>query len=226
MKSGAQKSPCDPALEGSVAVGRPQPVVSDLEGLAVGHVVPAGHPVALEARVAVRPPCDFVGREQVPARSSVLPCPRPLTSFGRPRVYLSFSRGRCSKGLRVYVCSFNAVPLLLAEIVQLLCDGRTASHHLQVELPEVLVEQSHRDVLGSHVRRISRAWKLPNRKKTSRLLLLDPQYVDLDMPQLCLCTMPMAALASMPMLALISGHPKTLRRVKIPSASVDARTTA
>ena len=67
-------------LERPVGVGRPQPVVVDLEGLAVGQIAPAGHPVALEARVAVRPPCDFVGREQVATRSSVLPRPRPLTS--------------------------------------------------------------------------------------------------------------------------------------------------
>jgi hypothetical protein len=61
------------------------------------------------------------------------------------------------------------------------------------------------------------------------LLFLNPENIYLYVPELrdaCRWTIPIAALASMPTLALISGQPKSFKSVRIPSASVDARTTA
>ena len=121
------------------------------------------------------------------------------------------------------------MPGLLLDRVQLLRYGSSAAHDLQVQLPEVLVQQRHRDVLGAHVRRVSRAWHLPKRKQTSRLLFLYPEYVHLDMPELG----DALPLNNPDRRASVHAHAgphlrasEIIEQCKIPSASMDARTTA
>ena len=73
------------------------------------------------------------------------------------------------------------------------------------------------------------SWDFTQREQLPRLLLLDPQYVNLNVSHVVeahLCTMPIAALASIPMDTLGSGIPKSLSGVAMPRPSADARTTA
>ena len=67
-------------FERPVCVGWPQPVVCHFEALAVGRVGAGCNPVPLEPRLAVWTSCNLEGREQVPAKRAVLPCPRLSTS--------------------------------------------------------------------------------------------------------------------------------------------------
>ena len=76
------------------------------------------------------------------------------------------------------------MPGLHLDRVQLLRYGSSAAHDLQIQLPKVLVEKRHSNILGAHVRWVPRPRHFPKWKQTSRLLFLDPENVHLYVPEL------------------------------------------
>ena len=113
--------------------------------------------------------------------------------------------------------------------VELLCNGSPTSNHLEFQMAQVLVQEGDRDILRPHVGRVPWPRNLPERQKSPRLLLLNPEDIDLDMPRFgnalvqdnsdgCASVHPDAG-PHVP-------QPKSESNVRMPNASADAHTTA
>ena len=74
----------------------------------------------------------------------------------------------------VGVCSTIGLPIALGQLMKLLGYGSPSACNLRIELPEVLIEECNRNVLGAHVRWVSRPWDLPQWEQSAGLLFLNP----------------------------------------------------
>jgi len=66
--------------------------------------------------------------------------------------------------------------------VQLLCNRGATLGKLQAQLTEVLLHQCHADVLGAEIARVARPWYLADGQHPARSLFLNPEHVNLYVP--------------------------------------------
>ena len=84
----------------------------------------------------------------------------------------------------VGVCSTIGLPIALGQLMKLLGYGSPSACNLKIELPEVLIEECNRNVLGAHIGRIPWPRNFPQWKQSSGLLFLNPQDVDFHVSEL------------------------------------------
>ena len=84
-----------------MAIGRPSPVVDDLELLAVEVVLPGRDSIPFHSRLSLWAARDFIGREEGSARGAVLSGPDAGNSLRCPGVHASrrssLTRARLTK---------------------------------------------------------------------------------------------------------------------------------
>ena len=101
--------------------------------------------------------------------------------------------------------------------VELLGPSGSPVLEVDAQLLHVLVEEGHGHVLRAEITGVLRTLDLVNGKEPPRHLLLVPEDIHLDVPDL---------VGPRPMLTRRSAAPKSLRSVAIPSPSAEALTTA